>query len=159
MRFGWKELTLLIALSSAGGCGHGAGVMPSAGGAPAIASPSLGKSDGFAAPSGTRLGAAPAHVLTWVNIGMNGGTTKVKPGQVAGMVGYSTIDQPDSIVAHSLGMKTIIYTDPNRTGPGDLMHTKTESTYAHDCNGKRIGVTGKNKQLMNVESSTLWGEW
>ena len=150
-------MILLIALSSAAGCAHAGAVTPSIGGSQAMGT--AGTDAGVFAPAGTRQSVGPKHVLTWQNIGMNGGTSKVGPAQLAGMIDYSVIDQPDSIIAHSLGIKTVIYTDPNRTGPGDIMHTNIEKTYAHDCHGSRIGVIGKDKQLMNVESQTLWSEW
>jgi len=67
--------------------------------------------------------------------------------------------QSTSQIAHRLGMKTVLYTDPNRTGSGDLMHTDHESTYAHDCHGNRIEVIGKNKELMDVYSQRLWKLW
>ncbi len=153
-------MILFIALSPLAGCAHAGSLAPSIGGPSNIGSPvNGGAAAAHGTSSGTRQNAAPAHVLTWVNIGMNGGTTKVGPAQLANIVNYTTIDQPDSIIAHSLGMKTVIYTDPNRTGPGDIMHTQIESTYAHDCKNNRIAVIGKNKQLMDVHSNKLWAEW
>lgn len=105
-----------------------------------------------------RSGTAPAHVLTWLILDAPGGPN-LDPSKVVMWVDYTMTKQPSSKVAHSLGMKTIMYTDPNRTGAGDLMHTNDEKTYAHDCNGNRIQVMGKNKQLMNPYSSHLWQLW
>ena len=152
-------MILLIALSSSTACAHGgSAVTPTLGGTTAMGSQN-GLTAGMTAPSGTRQNAAPDHVLTWQNIGMNGGESKIGPAKLAGMISYGFMDQPDSIIAHSLGIKTVIYTDPNRTGPGDIMHTNIEQTYAHNCHGSRIGVIGKDKQLMDVASQKLWNEW
>jgi hypothetical protein len=103
-------------------------------------------------------GAAPNHVLTWLILDAPGGPN-LDPSKVVQWVDYTMTKQSTSKKAHSLGMKTIIYTDPNRTGPGDLMHTNYENTYAHDCQGNRIQVLGKDKQLMNPYSQKLWSLW
>jgi len=105
-----------------------------------------------------RRRAVPIHVLTWLILDAPGGPS-IDPSKVVQWVDYTMTKQPTSKIAHSLGMKTILYTDPNRTGSGDLMHTNDESTYAHDCSNNRIQVIGKNKQLMNVYSSHLWQLW
>ena len=105
-----------------------------------------------------RSGTAPNHVLTWLILDEAGGPN-LDPSQVVQWVDYTMTKQPTSKKAHSLGMKTIMYSDPNRTSPGDLMHTNDENTYAHDCNGNRITVLGKNKQLMNPYSQKLWSLW
>jgi hypothetical protein len=99
------------------------------------------------------------HVLTWLTIGEPGGTYKVDPTQVAQWVDYTMTTPALSVVAHAVGMKTLIYTDPNRVNSHSLMWTNDESTFAHDCKGKRITVAGSNDDLMNVRSHHLWALW
>lgn len=105
-----------------------------------------------------RSGTAPNHVLTWLILDAPGGPN-IDPSKVVQWVDYTMTKQSTSKKAHGLGMKTIMYTDPNRTAVGDLMHTNYENTYAHDCKGNRITVLGKDKQLMNPYSPKLWSLW
>src|SRR5215469_7735867 len=105
-----------------------------------------------------RTGTVPNHVLTWLILDAPGGPN-LDPSQVVMWVDYTMTKQSTSQEAHSLGMKTIMYTDPNRTAPDDLMHTNYEGTYAHDCHGNRIQVLGKDKELMNPYSPKLWSLW
>ena len=147
MRISWKgalSIASLIVVFAAGGCSHASSLapMPGAGGRPLE----------------RMTGPAPNHVLTWLILGESGGPN-LDPSQVVQWVDYTMTKQADSRVAHGLGMKTIMYTNPNLTGPGNLIHTNDETTYAHDCKGNRIEMIGNNLQLMNVYSSHLWSLW
>ncbi len=82
---------------------------------------------------------------------------------MAPWVSWATATATQSIILHSLGVKTEVYTDPNREGPGDPLYTDEEATFAHDCNGKRITFPTKpGKYLMDPHSSklaTLWKDY
>lgn len=154
-KIAWPILVITV---YAAGCTHGAALAPTPGGP--VSGPGLVRSQpmiGMASSPDRRTG-PPEHVLTWLILDAPGGPN-LDPSQVAQWVDYTMTTQAPSQQAHQLGMKTIMYTDPNRTRSGDLMHTNDESTYAHDCNGNRIQVLGKDKQLMNVYSSHLWNLW
>ena len=157
MRISWKiTLASLAVAVVSGGCSHGSSIAPVPGGA--APGGSLAQSVHGSAATPDRRAGTPNHVLTWLILGEAGGPN-LNPQQVVQWVDYTMTKQSFSQIAHSLGMKTIMYTDPNRTGPGDLMHTNDETTYAHNCKGNRIQVIGKDKQLMNVYSSHLWKLW
>lgn len=59
--------------------------------------------------------------------------------------------------AASAGIKTILYTNPNRTSQGDALYTTDETTFAHTCSGARIVQPGAGQTLyvMNPNSSSL----
>jgi hypothetical protein len=101
----------------------------------------------------------PNHVLTWLTIGEDGGTYDVTPTQVAGWVDYTMTTPPLSLLAKLAGMHTLIYSDPNRVNPQSLIWNDDETTFAHDCTGKRITVSGSNDLQMNVYSHHLWSLW
>lgn len=71
---------------------------------------------------------------------------------------WSTATESPSL--RSAGVKTMLYTNPNRQAPGGPMYTSDESTFAHDCNGNRITFPAHNGiYLMDPTStviSTLW---
>jgi hypothetical protein len=161
MRIGYAVATLLTGLVvAAAGCAHSSSVSPSTDG---FANTSTGLAPMPSAFQVTGLRGHPSpirdHVLTWLIIGSAGGTQKVTPDQVVQWVDYTMTKQADSVIAHALGMKTIFYTDPNRVGKSDLMYTKDETTFAHDCSGSRITVLTKDKFLMDVHSKHLWSLW
>jgi len=145
----------IIAALIASGCSHGGPATSESGMTSAIV-PQAGA--GISQQRDRRTGAAPNHVLTWLILDAPGGPN-IDPSKVVQWVNYTMTKQSTSQEAHSLGMKTILYTDPNRTAPDDLMHTSDESTYAHDCNGNRIKVLGKDKELMDPSSQKLWTLW
>jgi hypothetical protein len=59
------------------------------------------------------------------------------------------------------GVKTMDYTNPNRTVPGQVENSGDESTYAHDCSGNRISTTigAKAQYLMDPHSPDLARRW
>jgi len=66
----------------------------------------------------------------------------------------------DSVAFRAAGIKTMLYTNPNRQHPGGNMWTTDETTFAHTCKPLRIQFpTHNNIYLMNPASShlsTLW---
>ena len=103
----------------------------------------------------------PNHVITWdwyVRIG------EVNPNAVAPYVDYAAVQAPDVNAFDAAGIKTVLYTSPNRTYVGQPMYTKDESTFAHDCSGKRILVMGKSPKVFQMDPRSpdlepLWAAW
>ena len=104
-------------------------------------------------------GNAPPHVLTWLTIGEDSGTYKVTPPQVAQWVDWTMTTQPLSLLAKAVGMKTLIYSDPNRVNDQSLIWNNDEKTFAHDCNGNRIPISGSNDYQMDVHTPYLYDKW
>lgn len=54
------------------------------------------------------------------------------------------------------GIKTMLYTNPNRIRPTEPMYTSDESTFAHTCSNTRITTTGTtNDYFMNPLSTDM----
>lgn len=147
-RHAWAFASLLIAA-----CGHVGGVTPQPG---QIDSP-MG-----AAPH--VFGATPhpivwKHVQTWGNVGESGGTDRVTMAQAAPWLTYVLTTPALSSAAREAGIKPVAYTDPNRQAPGGPMWTQNEATFAHDCSGHRITVSGAPTDVMDPHSTVLHGLW
>jgi len=103
----------------------------------------------------------PNHVLTWDwydHAGM------VDPGTAAPYLDYAAVQVVDANAFTAAGIKTVFYTDPNRSHKGTPMYTSDETTFAHDCNGVRITVGHRpvTTYQMDVRSPNLeplWGAW
>ncbi|HEY7979872.1 MAG TPA: hypothetical protein VID19_00190, partial [Candidatus Eremiobacteraceae bacterium] len=65
------------------------------------------------------------------------------PVRAAQYLDYAGVGLKDANAFHAAGIKTMYYTDPNRSHKGTPMYTHDESTFAHDCNNNRIQVRGK----------------
>jgi hypothetical protein len=100
------------------------------------------------------------HVLTWDNLGWMGPT--LNPWSLATpWLNYASVRFVDSAAIYAANILPVVYTDPNRQGPGDPMYTSDESTFAHDCSGARIqslGI-GVGKFLMDPHSAALATLW
>ena len=78
---------------------------------------------------------------------------------------YASVALKDANAFHAAGIKTIYYTDPNRSHVGTPMYTKDESTFAHDCNGNRIVIVhGKPVTMYQMDVRAphlepLWAAW
>jgi len=146
-----------------GGCGSGNGggssIVPShnfqPGGAPA------------APPSHTRTGPmntpdpiAQTHVIT-----LQDDTGLQNPSfswdQIAPYVNYSVVAPANNAAAQAVGIKTIIYTDPNRVYSTMPEYSNDETTFAHDCSNNRITIKGTRNvtYLMQPTSTVLEGLW
>jgi hypothetical protein len=111
-----------------------------------------------------RLNASPApikqlHVYTWDAVGIPGGTYNITMAQAAPWLNYVMTSPALSPAAKAVGMTTVLYSDPNRQFPGDVMWTNDETTFAHDCNNNRISISGSNTWLMEPHSTHLWQLW
>jgi hypothetical protein len=118
-----------------------------------------------ASPSGAHTRArdlsVPNHVITMVVEDFAG---QFDPVEAEPYLDYASVGLKDANAFHAAGIKTMYYTDPNRTHVGTPMYTKDESTFAHDCNNNRILVHGKpvTTYQMDVRSphlEPLWAAW
>jgi hypothetical protein len=104
---------------------------------------------------------APNHVLTWVwfiHAGM------VDPQVAAPYLDYAAVQHTDANAFDDAGIKTVLYTDPNRSYVGTPMYTDDESTFAHDCNGNRITVGHRSHKTYQMDPRSpdlepLWAAW
>jgi hypothetical protein len=103
----------------------------------------------------------PKHVLTWdwyLHVG------EVDPQVAAPYLDYAAVQHADANAFDAAGIKTILYTDPNRTYVGQPMYTNDESTFAHDCNGNRITIPSKPIKTYQMDPRSphlepLWAAW
>jgi hypothetical protein len=103
----------------------------------------------------------PNHVLTWDWYLYAG---QVNPTVAAPYLDYAAVQHADANAFDAAGIKTVLYTDPNRTYVGQPMYTHDESTFAHDCNGKRITVGGRRFVTYQMDPRSpdlepLWAAW
>jgi hypothetical protein len=99
----------------------------------------------------------PKHVITGAYLFSGDGVTS--HGRAFSAYG-STLTWAETYAgtnASAAGIKTIFYTNPNRTQQGDPLFTSDESTFAHTCAGSRIVQPGTSPPLylMNPSSSDL----
>jgi hypothetical protein len=104
---------------------------------------------------------APNHVITWAWVEQGG---RVSPTQAAPYLDWAVVNNPDANAFSAAGIKTVLYTDPNRTYPGQPMYTNDESTFAHDCAGRRITIKGRPGPTYQMDPSSpdllqLWAGW
>ena len=140
---------VVLAAVVAVGCGHGAGVLPPNHGLgwnqhQSLLHPGL---------------SVMSRVHTWGTIDGGADSIKVPVGVAAPWLDYALTVPSLSGQVKAAGIHGALYTDPNRQAPGDLMYTNDESTFAHDCSGNRITVSGSANLLMDVHSSHLWALW
>ncbi len=104
---------------------------------------------------------AQKHVLTMDKLGGYSGTRKISWSAAAPYVDWAITEYPDATPVSRAGIRTILYTNPNRTAPGDPMHNSDETTYAHDCNGSRLSMPyqGKIQNLRDPHSAALGLLW
>ncbi len=90
--------------------------------------------------AGALVGAAPAHVQTADYFGGYAGTKNVPAPIAARWLSWAETGVPESGTLAALGVRTILYSNPHRTMPGDPLFTSDESTFAHDCAGARVNA-------------------
>jgi hypothetical protein len=103
----------------------------------------------------------PNHVLTWAWITHK---DNVSPTQAAPYLNWAEVQVADANAFSAAGVKTVYYTDPNRTYPGQPMYTQDETTFAHDCAGNRITIGGKPGPTYQMDPLSphlvsLWIAW
>jgi hypothetical protein len=105
--------------------------------------------------------AAQKHVLTWAWFKQG---DHPAPRFAAPYLDWAAVNNPEANSFHAAGIKTVLYTDPNRTYPGEPMYTNDESTFAHDCAGHRITIKGRPGPTYQMDPSSphlvqLWAAW
>jgi hypothetical protein len=107
------------------------------------------------------IGAVPRHVQTADYWQGYAGTKNVPAEQAARALSWVETDVAGSQQIAQLGVKTILYTNPNREQPGDPLYGNDEDEYAHTCGGTRVrGETAYRGQLLtNPRSRSLASLW
>jgi hypothetical protein len=106
-------------------------------------------------------GAAPYHVQTAQYYSAYVGIPAVPLDTVGRWVTWAETDPQLANELSAVGIKTMIYTNPNRTLPGQPEYSNDESTFAHDCSGNRIAtsIRGRPQYLMDPHSPDLAARW
>jgi len=80
---------------------------------------------------------------------------------MAPYVNWGLVGPGDNAPAQAVGIKTIIYTDPNRVNDGMPEYSNDETEYAHDCSNNRITINDAKlvTYLTNPTSTVLLGLW
>jgi hypothetical protein len=105
-------------------------------------------------------GSVRTHVLTWDILGGALGTHKITWLQAAPWLTWAMTSSEDSVAIKAVGIKTTVYTNPNRQSKTDPMWTNDESTRAHDCNDHRLwSLAQPDHALMRVNSPHLAQLW
>jgi hypothetical protein len=108
------------------------------------------------------LGAVPSHVQTADYWEGYAGTKVVPASQAAQWLSWVETDGTGSEQIAPLGVRTMLYTNPNRLEPGDSMYSdRDENEFAHTCSGKRALTTEHyaGQTLSNPRSPTLARNW
>ena len=105
------------------------------------------------------IAAVPRHVQTADYLGSPYGSTSVTPGQAAPYLTWAQVAVPEANAVAAAGIKTQYYIDPGLTiaNRGDQMYTSDESTFAHDCLGRRIAIPYRNltENVMALEQPSM----
>jgi hypothetical protein len=115
----------------------------------------------FGVHARARDGSVPNHVITMVVEDRAG---QFDPVVAEPYLDYASVGLKDANAFHAAGIKTMYYTDPNRSHTGTPMYTKDETTFAHDCNNNRILVHGKPVTTYQMDPRSphlepLWAAW
>jgi hypothetical protein len=100
---------------------------------------------------------AMRHVLTADYYGQYGST--LAPSLVGPWLTWAETNIANNPGLRQVGVKVMIYTNPNRMAPGDPMYPSQESAFAHTCSGARIGPLTYGEYLMNPGASSLRQIW
>lgn len=107
------------------------------------------------------LAAVPmAHIQTGDHFAGYAGTRSVPPDVAAKWLTWAETDIPGSVSIRRFGVKTMLYTDPNRVMKGDADFPKDESAFARDCRGSRIeSVPRPGQYVADPHSPALLAVW
>jgi hypothetical protein len=114
------------------------------------------------APSTIPSTISQTHALTADYLGGGSGTRSVSWPNAARYLTWAESIGSDLRGIAAAGIHTMLYTDPNRTAPGDFMYTSDESTFAHACNGSRLSFpihANLIQNLMDPSSPALGALW
>ena len=144
----------LVFAFDVGGCAGSGGS-----GVPAVVTQAIPKPK--ISPNATPAPIAMKHVLTWEDLGGDG--VILNPWSIAvPWLNYAKTPFIYATAIQALGIIAVPYTDPNRQQKTGPMYNNDETTFAHDCNGKRItqvGGANNGADLMDPHSSHLAQIW
>ena len=101
----------------------------------------------------------PEHVPTADYWGGYSGTHVVSAPVAAQWLTWASVNIDGSNALRPLGVKTMLYTDPNRQIKGEPLYTTDETTFAHDCTGARIPTGREGQFLMDPRSASMPRVW
>jgi len=107
------------------------------------------------------IGSVPRHIQTADYWGGYAGT-KTVPAQVAGRaLSWAETNAEGSNSIQPYGVKTMMYTNPNRVGPREATFGPDEDEYAHNCSGERVHPDSVHTDLVmtNPHSDALAKMW
>lgn len=106
-------------------------------------------------------GAAPRHIQTADYWGGYAGTHNVAPDRAAQWLTWAEVQPRDSAVLAPLGVKTILYTNPNREQPHDVIWSDDERFFAHTCDNRRVrgGSNYRGEIMTDVHSPVTQAAW
>jgi hypothetical protein len=107
-------------------------------------------------PSGPPI--AQQHVLTADYLGGHFGTRGLAWSRYAPWLTLAETDPLDARPIGAAGIKTMLYTDPNRIGINDPIYSLGENVFAHTCSGDRL-VDNLHLTLTNPNSAALRSSW
>lgn len=107
------------------------------------------------------LAAAPHHVQTADYWRGYSGTKNVPPQVAARWLTWVETDSYGSAAIAPYGVKTLLYSDPNRVQPSDPMYGKDEAMYARTCSGDRAraGANYNGQVQTEPRSNALAKKW
>ena len=107
------------------------------------------------------LGAVPRHVLTADYWGGYAGTHNLPASQAAPWLSWAEVQPADTNHLAPLGVKTLLYTNPNREEPHDVIWSDDERFFAHKCDGTRVrgGSRYAGEVLTDVHSPVTLAAW
>jgi hypothetical protein len=111
-------------------------------------------------PTMTPAPIAMTHVVTWQDdTGLQ--NPSFTWAQIAPYVNWSVVSPGDNANAQAVGIKTVLYTDPNRVDANSPEYSNDETEFAHDCSNNRITITGTQSltYLTDPTSPVLEGLW
>lgn len=81
---------------------------------------------------------AQTHVLNADYLGGHYGTREVAWSTAAAYLTWAQTTSTDASAISAAGIKTQLYTDPNRIQSNDPLFSSPEDAFAHDCSGNRV---------------------
>jgi hypothetical protein len=111
------------------------------------------------APTPTPAPISQKHLLTEDFLGSPWGTTSIAPSAATPYLTWAQTGSGSANAISAAGIKTQMYSDPNKTSPGggDPLYTTDESAFAHDCKGNRVSdvFNGTTQYVMNIGASSM----
>jgi hypothetical protein len=155
MRFRPLAYVLAVTAILTAGCAGAGNVSPS------LSNGTLQQALGLTKHSATPAPISMKHVFTWDKIDGSVNTLKITPQQAAPWLDYALTIPSTGAAVKAAGIKSALYMNPSRQGPGGDMYTNDETEFAHDCSGNRIYEYHPNStyNYTDPHSTTLQSLW